>query len=90
MGISWRGELAAGVLQHLDRIDVVELIADDYFAASGQQIRALQSLGREVPVVLHGVGLGLASASPVKRNLLDGMARLVERLEPEFWSEHLA
>jgi uncharacterized protein len=90
VGISWRGELAAGVLRSLDRIDVVELIADDYFAASGKQIRALQSLGREVPILLHGVGLGPASASPVKRNVLDKMAWLVERLEPEFWSEHLA
>jgi hypothetical protein len=90
VGISWRGELAVGVLLHLDRIDVVELIADDYFAACGKQIRALESLGREVPILLHGVGLGPASASPVKRILLERMARLVDQLEPEFWSEHLA
>jgi uncharacterized protein len=90
IGISWRPELAAGVLRHLDSIDVLEVIAEDYFSASGAQIRALQSLGREVPIVLHGVGLGVASAARVERKLASRLARLVERLRPEFWSEHLA
>lgn len=29
-GLGWRPELAAGILTHLDRIDIVEVIADDY------------------------------------------------------------
>lgn len=90
VGISWRPELAGGILRHLDSIDVLEVIAEDYFSASGTEIRAVQSLGREVPVVLHGLGLGAASAAPVERKLASRMARLVERLRPEFWSEHLA
>lgn len=75
---------------HLDRIDVVEVIADNYFRASRRELDALESLAREVPVHLHGVGLGLASATPVEDWRLDRMARLVERIRPECWSEHLA
>lgn len=90
VGLGWRPELAAGILAHLDRIDVVEVIADDYFEAPWHRVRALRTLAAQVPVVLHGVGLGLASAAPVERWRLERMARLVEAVASEAWSEHLA
>jgi uncharacterized protein len=64
VGLGWRPELAAAILGHLDRIDVVEVIADDYFGARHAEIRALQTLAAQVPLMLHGVSLGLASAGP--------------------------
>lgn len=89
-GIGWRPELAAGILSNLDRIDIVEVIADDYFAAARKKRRALKTLARQVPVALHGVTLGMASAVPVEARRLERTARLVEEVRPEFWSEHLA
>jgi uncharacterized protein (UPF0276 family) len=53
-------------------------------------LRPLRTLAAQVPVVLHGVSLGLASTSAPERARLDAMARVVEAVEPEFWSEHLA
>jgi uncharacterized protein (UPF0276 family) len=53
-------------------------------------VRGLQTLGRQGALMLHGVGLGLASCARVERRRLDAMARLVNRVEPESWSEHLA
>jgi uncharacterized protein len=90
VGLGWRPELAAGIVANLDRIDVVEVIADDYFDAGRRALRALRTLTRQVPVVLHGVGLGLASAAPVETRRLERLARVVEAVEPEAWSEHLA
>jgi uncharacterized protein len=90
VGIGWRPELAAGILSHLDRIEVVEVVADDLFGAPRRQLRAMQTLAAQVPVVLHGVSLGLASAAPADVRRLDHMARVTEALQPEFWSEHLA
>ena len=90
VGLGWRPELAAGIFAHCDRIDVLEVIADDYVGAPARKQGALRTLAGQVPVVLHGVGLGLASASPVAQSRLDGMARLVDRVRPESWSEHLA
>ena len=90
VGLGWRPELAPEILGNLDQIDVVEVIADDYFSAPKADIRALRTLAAQVPVVLHGVSLGLASIAPVETRRLDQMARLVNELEPEFWSEHLA
>jgi hypothetical protein len=90
VGIAWRPELAAGIFAHLDRIDVVEVLADNYFKASRRELDALRGLAEQVPVYLHGVGLGMASATAVDGARLDQMARLVERVRPAGWSEHLA
>lgn len=89
-GLGWRPRLAAGILANLDRIDIVEVIADDYFRAPRHERRALQTLAAQTPVTLHGVSLGLASAAPVETRRLEDMARLCEEVKPEFWSEHLA
>ena len=60
IGLGWRPELAAGILANLDRIDVFEVIADDFFDAPRRARRALRTLAAQTPVVLHGVSLGLA------------------------------
>lgn len=90
IGISWRPELAAGILTNLEHIDVVEVMANDYFDVGKSQIRSLKTLAKQVPVVLHGVSLGLASCTKVERHRLEQMARVIEQVEPLFWSEHLA
>jgi uncharacterized protein (UPF0276 family) len=90
VGIGWRPELAAGILANLDQIEVVELMAEDCFDASGRELRALGTLAAQVPVTLHGLSLGMASTARVERRRLERMARLVDRLRPESWSEHLA
>lgn len=89
-GFSWRPELAAGVFANLHRIDVLEVIADDYFQASAARVRSLRTLARQVPVMLHGVGLGMASTARVQPRKLTAMARLIDKVGPESWSEHLA
>jgi uncharacterized protein (UPF0276 family) len=89
-GLGWRPQLAAGILSNLHRIDVVEVIADDFFDATRRERRALRTLAAQTPVVLHGVSLGLASSVPVETRRLDQMARLCDEVRPMSWSEHLA
>ena len=90
VGIGWRPQLAASIFSHLDGIDVVEIIADEYFSASARVLRSLRSLARQVPVAVHGVALGLASVVPVSGQRLDRLAKVVNDIEPVLWSEHLA
>jgi uncharacterized protein len=90
VGLSWRSGLAAGILTNLDRIDVVEVIADDYFDAPPKKVKALRTLAAQVPVVLHGVSQGLASTAKADPRRLQKMARVSGVVEPESWSEHLA
>jgi uncharacterized protein (UPF0276 family) len=90
VGLGWRGALAASIFAHLDAVDVVEVIAEDHLNSSRRVLRSLRSLGREVPIVCHGVSLGLASVAPVEAKRIQRLARLLEAVDPETWSEHLA
>jgi hypothetical protein len=89
-GLGWRPELAAGILAHLDRIDLIEVIAEDYFDAPRRDLQAVQTLAAQVSIVLHGVSLGLASTVHVATGRVDRIARLIEATGAEGWSEHLA
>lgn len=90
VGLGWRGELAAGIFAHLDRIDLVELIADDHFRSPARELRPLRTLAAQLPMTLHGVAMGLAGSEAVDDDRLRAMARLLDALQPESWSEHLA
>ncbi len=90
VGLGWRSELAASIWAHLEQIDVLELIADDLFDAPRARLRTLRRLGESVPLTLHGVGLGLASREPVEHRRLERLARVIDAVRPESWSEHLA
>jgi len=90
VGIGWRPDLAAGIISYQDEIDLVEVIAEDYFDSPEHVVGGVATLAKQIPVMVHGVGMGLASCTPVHRKYFEKMARLVDRIEPEAWSEHLA
>ena len=89
-GVSWRPELAAGVLLNRDRVDCIEVISDDYLDADSKRVRALATLARELPLTLHSIHLGLASTAPIEPRRVEKVARLIDKIRPEGWSEHLA
>ena len=66
------------------------MIADDCFEAPAPLRTALRALGRERPILLHGVGLGAASTTAIDGARAEALARAIDALEPEAWSEHLA
>ncbi|MGC4092878.1 MAG: DUF692 domain-containing protein [Polyangiaceae bacterium] len=90
VGLGWRKPLAPGILTHLDRVDVVEVMAEDLFDAPRAELSAMKTLSRQLPVVVHGLSLGLASGARTDPKRLSKLAKVVEQLAPDFWSEHLA
>ncbi len=70
VGLGWRKEIADKILSHISEIDVLEVILDDYFDTSRLEWSALETLMAQVPVVFHGVSLGLASAYPIEARRL--------------------
>lgn len=90
VGLGWRGELAAAIYTHLEEIEVLEVIAEDWLHLPHRRQRALAALGAERPLLLHGVAMGLASSLPVEVKRVERMARLCEAVRPAAWSEHLA
>lgn len=90
VGLGWRPELATGILSNLDQIEILEVMADDFLDSGSGEINALKTLAAQRPLILHGVSLGMASTIPVEEKRLDRFARLIEKVRPEGWSEHLS
>jgi len=90
VGLGWRPELAAGIFDALDRIDVLEVVADNYVEADRVQRRGLSMMAQQVALHVHCIDLGLAGADEVATPRLERLARLVNEITPEGWSDHLA
>ncbi|WP_322103754.1 DUF692 domain-containing protein [Paraburkholderia sp. J41] len=73
----------------IDCVDWVEVHSENYFGDGGYDLHVLETVRRDLPVSLHGVGLGLGSAAPLDTAHLAKLARLCERIEPAVVSEHL-
>ena len=75
VGLGWRPELALGIFKHLDQIDILEVIGNDYLGAS--QGDALRLLARQIPLHIHGIDLGMAGSEDVNRKRVQRLMRLM-------------
>lgn len=88
VGIGWRQPHYEALLAERPALDFIEVHAENFFADGGIALAVLAA-GREAyPVSLHGVGLGLGSAAGLDGWHLDRLARLVERVQPGWVSDH--
>jgi uncharacterized protein (UPF0276 family) len=67
-----------------------EVHAENHLAAGGPGARMLDWARRRGGLSIHGVGLSLGGPAPLDAAHLERIAGLVERCEPEAFSEHLA
>lgn len=68
----------------------LEVHSENYFAAGGPALRMLESLRRDYPLSLHGVGMSLGSVVAPDGRHLRRLQQLIERIEPALVSEHLS
>lgn len=91
--------IAAGVGFRIPHFDVIvatrpavgcfEVHPENYLGG-GETLAQLQTLRRDWPISLHGVGLSLGSAEGIDLRHLERLADLCARIEPMLVSEHLA
>ncbi|MBM7112405.1 DUF692 domain-containing protein [Archangium primigenium] len=89
VGLGWRRPLAHFIDGRSD-LGFVEVLAEHLDAKGPLPEPLVRLRERGVPVVLHGVSLGLGSAEPPSPERLARLARLAERLGAVGVSEHLA
>jgi uncharacterized protein (UPF0276 family) len=68
----------------------LEVHTENYLARSGWDWHVLQSLRRDYPVSLHGVGLGLGSVHGFSEDHLERVRQLAAAIGPALVSEHLS
>ena len=90
VGLGFREPFRSDVLFHRDRIDFLEIIADHYLDAPAGKLQELEMLADHFTLIPHGLSLSLGSAEGLDPGYRDQMVNLVRRIDPPWWSEHIA
>jgi uncharacterized protein (UPF0276 family) len=89
-GIGLRPPHYSRLLEHgASGVSWFEAISENFFELGGRPLAVLERVRADVPVVLHGVALGIGSADPLSDAYLTRLERLIERVEPAWVSDHL-
>lgn len=90
VGLGYRSAFRADLFANRDKVDFLEIIADHYFNASREKLDELDLLANNFVLIPHGLDLSIGSADGIDSAYLDRFAALIARLDPPYWSEHLA
>jgi uncharacterized protein (UPF0276 family) len=88
-GIGLRFQHHRAVLDARPDVGWMEVHTENYMGG-GSAIRCLETIRRDMPISLHGVGLSLGSAEGIDPAHLERIAAVAERIEPGLMSEHIA
>lgn len=88
-GVGLRAEHYQTVLDAPGRVEWFEAITENYMDSGGRPLHVLESVRRDHPVALHGVGLSIGSTDPFDPRYLEGLRGLVDRIEPALVTDHL-
>jgi hypothetical protein len=89
VGVGFRKEIAADLLNDPRAVDFVEVVAESAFAQSPARREAI-AIAEVWPVVPHGVKLSLGSAEGIDVDRARRLGKLTRELRAPFVSEHLA
>jgi uncharacterized protein len=70
-------------------VDWFEAIAENHFEPGGRPWAVLERVGAKVPIVLHGVAMGIGNAERLSVEYLDRLRAVIERVRPPWISDHL-
>ncbi|MBM3516366.1 MAG: DUF692 domain-containing protein [Alphaproteobacteria bacterium] len=89
-GIGLRHPHVQRLLDERPKVAWLEAHSENYLAAGGPRIVALDAIRRDYPISFHSVGLSLGSAEGVDPAHLARLAMLYRRIEPTQISDHLS
>ncbi|MCW0920172.1 MNIO family bufferin maturase [Pseudomonas glycinis] len=78
------------VLGSVPDLGFFEVHAENYMVAGGPFHHFLGLIRQQYPLSLHGVGLSIGGEGPLDSQHLKRLAELIERYQPQAFSEHLA
>ncbi len=90
VGIGFREEFKSELFLHRDKVDFLEIIGDRYLDANYYLQEELELLAANFPLIPHFINLSLGSAAGIDPDYLAKVAKLINKLQPAWWSEHLS
>jgi uncharacterized protein (UPF0276 family) len=89
-GLGFKAQHFDALLADGGRPAFIEVHAENYMGAGGLPHAQLRALHERMALSVHGVGLSIGAATPPDEAHLARLAALLERHQPESFSEHLA
>lgn len=89
-GLGLKAEHFTQVLETRPDIGFFEVHAENYMVAGGPFHHYLGLIRAQYPLSLHGVGLSIGGEGPLDLEHLARLVTLIERYQPQSFSEHLA
>lgn len=89
-GVGLKADHYETILADKPAVGWFEVHAENYMGTGGPPHHYLERVRRDYPLSIHGVGLSIGSDEPLDTNHLQRLKTVVDRYEPEAFSEHLA
>ncbi len=89
-GISLKANYFQTILTDLPKVGFFEIHAENYLSEGGPARFHLEKIRQHYPLTIHGVGLSLGGEMPLDQTHLKRVVKLVNDMQPEVFSEHLA
>jgi len=89
-GLGLKTEHFQVILETRPDLGFFEVHAENYMVAGGPFHHYLGLIREQYPLSLHGVGLSIGAEGPLDNEHLKRLATLIERYQPQAFSEHLA
>ncbi|SIS68125.1 hypothetical protein SAMN05421759_102322 [Roseivivax lentus] len=89
-GVGFKASHFAALTADSGPVRWVEIHAENYMGAGGRPMAQLSALGERFPISVHGVGLSIGGEGPLDADHLARLKRLIDRVQPASFSEHLA
>ncbi|MES9824548.1 MAG: DUF692 domain-containing protein [Candidatus Thiodiazotropha endolucinida] len=88
-GLGLRRQHYDDVLESRPDVDWFEIISENYMVDGGKPLHYLSRIRELYPMVMHGVSMSIGSIEPLDYTYLNKLKALIERVEPEWFSDHL-
>jgi len=89
-GIGFREPLKGELFMNRDKVDWLEITVDHFMDASPEKAHELNLLIEHFKLIPHGLDLSLGSAEGIDDDYMRKFAKIIERVNPPYWSEHIA
>lgn len=90
VGVGLKPEHVQEIIDTQPAIGFFEIHAENYLVPGGAFHHFLTQIRTQYPLSIHGVGLSIGGESPLDLRHLRALRTLLDRYEPQSFSEHLA
>ncbi len=89
-GPEWIDQIGEDLMDRLDQLSCMEIIPENFFDISKDNIFLKSLKDADTPILIHAVGLSLATDAPFKQKHLEKVLEIAEQVNTINISEHLS